>query len=413
LGWHFEADAAIRGAIGIARKENHSITAYFADFASNVYAINARSGKLIWRQRAGFDQQSGVTGSVAVFGGKVFVPITSAEVSMAARGDYRCCVSSGGVVALDAGTGAILWKYRVLPRAEPSGKNRKGLPAYGPSGAPVWCSPTVDARRGLLYIGTGENYSDPPTATSDAVQALDMNTGRLVWNFQATGGDTYNVACPALNNCPAKPGPDLDFGMAPILVKGKDGKDLLLAGQKSGVVYALSPDGGKLVWRTRIGKGGALGGIHWGMATDGKYVYAANADNVIAIDKRDTSVKRAPGVYALDVLTGKVIWGSPTPECHGNFCITGNSAAPAAAPGIVFAGSLDGHMRAYSSKDGAVLWDFNTVMDYKTVDSIEGRGGSIDGPAPVLAGDMLFVNSGYGMFGQGPGNVLLAFEVKK
>jgi polyvinyl alcohol dehydrogenase (cytochrome) len=199
--------------------------------------------------------------------------------------------------------------------------------------------------------------------------------------------------------------------MAPILVKGKEGKDLLLAGQKSGVVYALSPDGGKLVWRTRIGKGGALGGVHWGMATDGKYVYAANADNNIAIDKRDSSVKRAPGIYALDVLTGKLIWSSPTPACQGNFCITGNSAAPTAAPGLVFAGALDGHMRAYSSKDGRVLWDFNTITDFETVDSIKGKGGSIDGPAPVLADGMLFVNSGYGMFGQTPGNVLLAFEV--
>jgi polyvinyl alcohol dehydrogenase (cytochrome) len=335
------------------------------------------------------------------------------EVSTAERGDYPCCVSSGGVVALDAATGAVRWQYRVLPKAAPSGKNRKGQPAFGPSGAPVWCSPTVDAARGLLYIGTGENYTDPPTSTSDAVQALDMSTGKLVWNFQATAGDTYNVGCPLFNNCPAKAGPDLDFGMAPILVKGKEGKDLLLAGQKSGVVYALSPDGGKLVWHTRIGKGGALGGIHWGMATDGKYVYAANADNKIAIDNRDSAVKLSPGVYALDVLTGKLIWNSPTPACQGNFCNTGNSAAPAAAPGIVFSGSLDGHMRAYSAKDGKILWNFNTAADFETVDSIKGRGGSIDGPAPVLADGMLFVNSGYGMFGQKAGNVLLAFEVKK
>ncbi len=148
-----------------------------------------------------------MTGSVAVYGGKVFVPITSAEVSMAARGDYACCFSSGGVVALDAASGAILWKYRVLPKAQLSGKNKKGMPAYGPSGAPVWCSPTVDGARGLLYIGTGENYTDPPTATSDAVQALDMNTGRLVWNFQATAGDTYNVACPASIQLPGQGGP--------------------------------------------------------------------------------------------------------------------------------------------------------------------------------------------------------------
>jgi polyvinyl alcohol dehydrogenase (cytochrome) len=317
------------------------------------------------------------------------------------------------VVALDADTGKIIWTHRVLPQARPSGVNRKGKPAFGPSGAPVWCSPTVDKRRSLLYIGTGENYSPPSTKTSDAIQALDLNTGRLVWNFQGTTGDIYNLACPALNNCPPTPGPDLDFGMAPILVHSAGGRDILLAGQKSGEVFALEPSTGKAIWKKRIGKGGALGGVHWGMATDGTRLYAANADNPLALDLRDSSFNASPGLYALDVNTGKVLWYTPSPPCKAEkFCMAVNSAAPATVPGLVFAGGLDGHIRAYRSESGAIVWDYSTATPFQTVDGVAGDGGAIDGPAPVTSRGMLFVNSGYGMFGEKPGNVLLAFEVR-
>jgi polyvinyl alcohol dehydrogenase (cytochrome) len=186
-----------------------------------------------------------------------------------------------------------------------------------------------------------------------------------------------------------------------------------VAGQKSGVVYALSPETGKLIWQTRIGKGGMLGGIHWGMATDGKYVYATNSDNKVGIDKRDTSNKPSPGIFALELTTGKIIWETPAPACADKNCFSFYSASPAVIPGIVFAGSLDGHIRGYSTKDGKLLWDFNTAIDYETINGIKARGGSIDGPAPVMADGMLYVNSGYGMFGQMSGNVLLAFEVDK
>ncbi len=413
-GWHFSANAAIRGAIVTRRKGNATI-AYFADFSTTVYAINLSTGKQLWNTRAGLDPQSSVTGSVAVYGGKVYVPITSAEVGAAANGAYNCCFSSGGVVALEEVTGKEVWRHRVIEEpAKETGKKKNGKPFFGPSGAPVWCSPTVDAKRGLLYIGTGENYSYPATGTSDAIQALDLRTGKLIWNFQATTNDAYNVACPVFLNCPEKPGPDLDFGMAPILVTKKDGTDILVAGQKSGVVYALTPDKGKLIWHTRIGKGGMLGGIHWGMATDGKYVYAANADNSIAIDKRDSTIKPSPGIFALDLITGKLVWNEPAPACPDKKnCFPFNSAAPAVTPGIVFAGSLDGHIRAYSAKNGKILWDYNTARDYETMNGIRAEGGSLDGPAPVMVDGMLYVNSGYGMFGQAGGNVLIAFGVDK
>jgi polyvinyl alcohol dehydrogenase (cytochrome) len=413
-GWNFTADAAVRGAIS-AIDEGNKITAYFADYSTNVYAVDLRTGKLIWKTRSGYHPLSAVTGSVAVFNNMVFVPITSFEVVSAKNPDYDCCSSSGGVVALDATTGNIIWKYKVISEpARKVGKKKNGKDFYGPAGTPVWCSPTVDTKRGLLYIGTGENYSYPATNSSDAVQALDLKTGKLAWSYQGTQSDTWNLACPGDPNCPDKAGPDLDFGMAPLLIHQDDGNDILIAGQKSGVVHALST-GGKLLWKTRIGKGGGLGGVHWGMATDGKYVYAANADNLYAIDQRDSLLKATPGIYAIDIKTGKVIWESPAPACGSSVkgCVPANSAAPTAIPGIVFAAGLDGHLRAYSAKEGKIIWDFNTARDFETVNKIKGNGGAMDGPAPLVSNGMLFVNSGYGMFGEMPGNVLLAFEIQK
>ncbi|RYY22088.1 MAG: dehydrogenase [Chitinophagaceae bacterium] len=411
IGWEYTAAAAIRGAISILKSKN-DITAIFADYSSNVYAINVKTGKLKWNTRAGFEAYSQNTGSVVTYNGKVFVPIVSAEIGSAGLNNYECCTSSGGVVALNAETGKIIWTYRILPKAGETVKKKNGKSFYGPSGAPVWCSPTVDTKRGLLYIGTGQNYSDPATITSDALQAINMETGKLVWNFQATGNDAYNIACPVFLNCPTSDGPDLDFGMAPMIIKGADGKDMLIAGQKSGVVYALTP-AGKLIWKSRIGKGGKLGGIHWGMATDGTNVYACNADNPIALDKTNKDVQPSPGVYALNIKTGDTVWSARSTACAPDkVCINGNSAAPVVVPGIVFAGSLSGKLRAYSTFDGSILWEFDTAIPFETVNGIKGKGGSIDGPPPVVADGMLFVSSGYGMFGQASGNVLLAFETE-
>jgi polyvinyl alcohol dehydrogenase (cytochrome) len=412
IGWRFDASAAIRGAVFIDQKGS-SITAYFADYSSNVYAIDVRTGKLKWNKRAGFDAQSSVTGSVVVYQEKVIVPISSVEVAAAYRGDYPCCISSGGVVALDAINGKTIWQYRVVPKATQTGVKKNGTPSFGPSGAPVWSSPTIDEKRNLVYIGTGQNYSQPASKGSDAIQALDIKTGKLIWSYQATTGDMYNVACPYFDNCPDKNSPDIDFGMAPIIMKDQNGRDILVAGQKSGVVHALSPETGKPVWKTRVGKGGKLGGIHWGMATDGKTVFAANADNILALDTRDTTLKGSPGIYAINPSDGQVKWKFATPPCKDKKgCFPSNSAAPMVSNDIVFAGSTDGVIRAYATADGKLLWEFDTARVFETVNGIPGKGGSIDGPAPVVANGMLFVNSGYGMFGQAPGNVLLAFEAR-
>jgi len=413
LGWHVTASGGIRSGIVVVKQDN-SYTAYFADWATYVYAMDVRTGKILWSTKAGVGDLAMNTGTLTVFHGKVFVPLSSLEVLAATDGNYACCSTSGAVAALDSRTGKLLWYHRVIAEnAKANTIKKNGKSFLGPSGAPVWASPTVDIKRNLLYVGTGENYSLPATNTSDAIQAINMNTGKLVWNFQATQGDVWNMACPALVNCPTNQGRDLDFGMAPILVNGKDGTQRLLAGQKAGVVYALNPQNGQLLWKTRIGKGGALGGIHWGMAADSEKVYAANADNPIAINKDDSTLKPAPGIYALDIISGRLIWSSPTPaEPDVKQYLSVNSAAPAVTPGIVFAGSNDGYIRAYDTQDGRILWEYNTAHSFQTINGVAGKGGSLDSASPLLADGMLYVNSGYSLFGEKAGNVLLAFSVK-
>ena len=417
--WSFEADAMIRGAIAAGEGPKGRATAWFVDSRTNAYAVDLESGSLLWKQRVGWHAVAYGTGSPALHDGRLFVPVSSLEVAMAGDPRYECCTSSGAVAALDAATGEVLWYHRVIPGyPEETGKNGIGTTNWGPSGAAVWSSPTIDPARGLLYAGTGENLTHPVTETSDAILALELETGEPAWSFQGTTGDAFNMACTQAayrENCPDPPGPDLDFGMAPMLVTRPDGKEILVAGQKSGVVWALDPDDhGAVLWSTAVGKGSALGGIHWGMATDGRYAYAPNADRAAVIVDVHPERERSPGLYALDLMNGEVVWSAPPPDdaCRDRRrCLSSNSAAATAIDGVVFAGGLDGVIRAHSTVDGQVIWEFDTTQPVETVGGVPGRGGAIDGPGPVVAGGMLFVNSGYATFGQMPGNLLLAFGV--
>jgi polyvinyl alcohol dehydrogenase (cytochrome) len=419
--WTFAADSGIRGAILVGDDPDGRALAWFVDFRTTVYALDITNGTVLWKKRAGRHVEASNTGSPALHNGRLFVPISTMEVVVALDPTYECCTASGAVAALDAGTGELVWYHRVITE-DPvqTGKNSAGARLFAPSGAPVWSSPTIDVERGLVYVGTGENFTRPATSTSDSILAIDIDTGKLAWSFQALADDAWTMACGREYdaNCPEANGPDLDFGMAPILVTREDGKEMLVVGQKSGVVWALDPDDkGEVLWSTRVGKGGALGGIHWGMATDGRRVFAPVADrgdSVIVDVNPDRPV--SPGLYALDLKTGKQIWSTPAPTdtCLGKQgCFASMSAAPAAIPGAVFTGGLDGYVRAHSSDDGSLLWEYDTTGDFETVNGIAGHGGAIDGPAPVIAGGLVFVNSGYGMFGQMPGNVLLAFGVEK
>ncbi len=417
--WSFAADAGIRGAILVGEDVDGRSLAYFVDSRTSAYALDVAEGSLLWKTRVGWHPESSNTGSPALHDGRLFVPISTMEVVTAGNPAYECCTASGAVAALDAASGDVLWYHRVIPGyPEEAGRNAAGTQLYAPSGAPVWASPTVDVDRGLVYVGTGENYTHPTTSSSDAILALDMETGEVAWSFQATEADAFTMACMSARNrayCPVPAGPDLDFGMAPILVVRADGKEILVAGQKSGVVWALDPDAdGEILWSTRVGKGSALGGIHWGMATDGRLVYAANADRAAVIVDVNPERQPTPGLYALDLMNGDVVWSTvaPTDTCERRRgCFAANSAAPTVIPGVVFAGGLDGHIRAHSTEDGSVLWDFDTAREFETVNGVAGRGGAIDGPGPVIAGGLVFVNSGYGIFGQMPGNLLLAFGV--
>ena len=308
----------------------------------------------------------------------------------------------------------------------PTRMSPAGTQQYGPSGAGVWATPTIDEQMGALYVATGDNYSDPPTNTSDAVLAMDLKTGKLLWSAQLTSDDAFNSACsmPIPGNCPATHGSDSDFGQPPILLTLHAGKRALVIAQKSGMAYGLDPDAkGKMLWQTRVGKGGLFGGSQWGSASDEARVYVAISDLALSAVPDPKSTKgyrlvldphKGGGLYALDPRTGKIVWSAPATPCDASRtgCSPAQSAAVTAIPGVVFSGSVDGHLRAYSATTGRVLWDTDTARDFSTVNGKPAKGGSIDAAGPAVVNGMIFVNSGYGQWGGMSGNVLLAFSVQ-
>jgi polyvinyl alcohol dehydrogenase (cytochrome) len=413
--WWFDTPAVVRTAIVLARIEaepGSKLVAYFGDAAGTAYAVEAVTGKLLWTSKVDAHPAAVITGSPAVYSGQLYVPIASREEAYAIASAYQCCTFRGSVVALDGATGKQIWKsYTISEEAKPTKKNKVGTQLWGPSGAGIWSAPTVDAKRRLLYVTTGDNYSDPTTTGSDAFLAMDLESGKILWSRQMTAADAFTLACrmPDKTNCPDSNGPDFDFGAPPILVSLPNGRRALVAGQKSGIVYAIDPDkNGEVTWQTRVGKGGGLGGIEWGSAADQSHIYVALSDIAIPIDP-----KLGGGMFALSLETGDRVWYTPPPPtcAERKECSPAQSAAVTAIRGVAFSGSIDGHLRAYSTKDGAILWDFDTVGHHKTVNGVDASGGSLDGAGPAIGGGMLFVNSGYPVMGGMPGNVLLAFSV--
>jgi polyvinyl alcohol dehydrogenase (cytochrome) len=409
----FEAEGGVRTAISIGETKTGGLAAYFGDARGYVYAVDPANGKLHWKVK--IDDQPGarLTGAPTLYNGRLYVPVTPGEEGAAARPDYECCKGRGLVAALDALTGKPLWKTYTIPEgARKTQKNRVGTQLWGPSGAGVWSAPTVDVKRKTIYVATGNNYSLPPTDTSDAILALDMDSGQIKWSRQVTPGDTWNVGCNLgrdSSNCPDPEDPDFDFGASPILVELGDGRQLVLAGQKSGVVYALDPDQeGTIVWEQRVGKGGVRGGIEWGPAADNDMIYAAVSD-AVRLSASAFDPYAGGGLTALEIASGKKIWyASPAPCGDRRPCIPAQEAAVTVIPGVVFSGSMDGHLRAYSTRDGRVLWDYDTVREYTTVNGVTAKGGSIGNGGVAVVDGMLFTNSGYSNVM--PGNVLLAFS---
>lgn len=419
--WSFHSDAPVRTAISVTKS-----AIYFGDQRAHAYAVDATNGKLLWKDHVEEHFAAVITGAPLLHGGTLYVPVSSYEEALAPGPTYECCTFRGSLVALEASSGKQLWKtYTIADAAHPAAKNKAGLQLNGPSGAPIWSSPTFDEKRNAIYVSTGDNYSDPATKTSDAVLAFDAKTGKLLWSHQFTADDAYNTSCdtPGKLNCPADDGPDFDFGQSPVLVSVAGGKRVLALGEKSGMVYAIDPDHeGELVWKARAGQGGKLGGVQWGSAADRDHLYVAVSDMGLGaqLDPKSPAgyslvadPKKGGGLHAYELATGKEVWVAKPPDCGDRkHCSPAQSAAVTAIPGAVFSGSVDGHLRAYSSSTGEVLWDFDTAREFDAVNSGKARGGSIDGPGPVVVGGMLYVNSGYGQWGGMPGNVLLAFSIQ-
>lgn len=408
--WAFKARAGVRSPIVIDTTSRDVTRAYFGDVRATVYAVNAATGDLLWSRPVDDHPAARVTGSPALHQGRLYVPVASIEEAQGNNPTYDCCTFRGSIVALNASTGALIWKtYTIDAEPRPIGKNRGGSTRFGPAGAGIWASPTIDPKRGLLYAATGNMYTEPQQKTSDAVIAFALETGTIAWVAQVTPNDVFVVGCNQPNpaNCPVGDdlGPDFDFGNAPMLVTRNDGRDLIVIGQKSGMGFALDPDNrGSIVWQYRAGKGSALGGMEWGSAADGERAYFPVADG---------NQPTAGELHAVRLSTGERTWlASARPLLcgeRGRGCSPALLAAITVVPGAVFAGSMDGGVRAYSTTDGALLWEFDTNREFETVNAVKARGASINGPGPIVAGGMVFVNSGYGALGGRPGNVLLAF----
>ncbi|MGH1470985.1 MAG: PQQ-binding-like beta-propeller repeat protein [Cellvibrionaceae bacterium] len=429
LQWVYTSPAPLRTSAAFGTLPNGRQVIATSDVASTVHLIDATTGEGIWTQNVAVSQFSITTGTPVIFQDKVIVPVSQYEISLGANPKHVCCKSHGAVTALDVETGEKLWTAHTMPDAKPVRDRGDGQMIWGPSGAPIWGSPAIDEKRGLIYVGTGEATSEPAHKNTDAILAIDLKDGSIKWSFQATANDIFVMGCGPTRggpNCP-KPGTtvarDVDFGAQPIIAKNSKGKDIILAGQKSGTVWALDPDdNGKVIWRKDIGEGSPLGGIHWGIAFKDNHVFAPinRPYGFRPSANIDKSIK--PGMNAINIDTGEISWSyNAEPDCSGDrkermrSCKNniGFSGAPTIIDGAVVTGSLDGFLRAFNRSTGQLLWQFDTAQVFESINGIEAKGGSIDNASIVAANGYLFVNSGYGMFGQVPGNVMLAFKIKQ
>ncbi len=413
--WTFAASAEVR--TGIVLAEGERPLAVFGDILAKLYAVDAFTGELVWSLKADDHPSATLTGTPALVSDRLFVPVSSLEVIPAAEPDYPCCSFRGSVLALSVADGQELWRHYTIPEApQQTGTTKVGTAVLSPSGAPVWSSPAVDRKRNRIYFGSGENYSTPADGNSDAVFAVDMDTGERIWQMQSTAGDAWNVACMMEDNpnCPPERGPDFDLGASMILATLPHGKDVLAVGHKDGTVYVLDPDRqGEVMWSLRVGRGSIQGGIHFGMAAEDALLYAPINDmnDTRNGDFLDPDLAR-PGVHAIDLAERTVVWNRVQENRCGEereFCDPGVSAAITAAPGVVFAGHLDGVVRAYEQSSGDVIWSYDTTVAHTGVNGLTGRGGSMSGAGPAVAAGYVAVNSGYGLYFHEPGNVLLVF----
>jgi polyvinyl alcohol dehydrogenase (cytochrome) len=397
-----------------------------AGFDTTIHLLDAKTGAALWTKKTGTYSYSLTTGTPVVLADRIIVPMSQYEIAVAARNDQVCCNNHGYVLSLSPKDGSQQWRYDTMPDAGPIRDRGDGKMLYGPSGAPIWNSPAIDQKHRLIYFGTGEANSPPTHKNTDAIIAIGLDDGKERWSFQATGRDIYLSGCgPApkatqLNCVSDTVYRDVDFGVSMIIGHTRANQDALFAGQKSGTVWAMEPATGKVLWRQALGTGSPLGGVHWGMALDGDTIFApiSFVGGALPGETVDVSTIKS-GMYALSAATGQVKWSfATTPDCTGDrqarvpSCarMYGFSTAPTVIDGAVIEGGLDGYLYVLDGKDGKQLWKFDTATSFQGINGVAGKGGSIDAASISAGGGLLFVNSGYGMFGETPGNVILAFR---
>jgi polyvinyl alcohol dehydrogenase (cytochrome) len=410
--WTYKAQAGVRTAMSVApyRSANgqRGNAVYFGDGRANVYAVDAQTGTQLWTTKIETHASAGITGAPIVHDGRLFIGTQGlGEEGRGSTGGYACCTFRGSLTALDTSSGAVLWRTYTIDETRPRAKNKEGVQMFGPAGGGIWSAPSVDVKRGLVYASTGNAYADPAQQMTNAVIAFDQRSGAVRWHKQLLPADNWAMGCQATNPdnpaCPEVLGPDYDFSATPMLARS-GGKDLIVIPQKSGIAYALDPDKqGAIVWQQTFGKASGLGG-QWGGAVDGTNFYTGT-NGFLAPDPG--------GMTAIALSDGHIVWQAPPqPLLCGEKkpgCGPGQGAAVTAIPGAVFSGAHDGGMRAYSTKDGSILWLFNANRDFDTVNGVKANGASMDGPGAVVVDGMLYFNAGYGGLVGKPGNVLLAF----
>jgi polyvinyl alcohol dehydrogenase (cytochrome) len=414
--WQFPADSEIRTGIVISPWDKGDRSAkpllYFAD-ESNVYALDAVSGKEVWRRKPDNHPRTLLTAAPVLYKDTLLIGLSSVEELASLK--YECCTFRGGVVAYAARTGKELWRSFTVDPPKIQGKNAAGSNKWAPSGAAVWSAPAIDVERNQLYIGTGDNYSRPSTVTSDSIIAMDLKNGKIRWVYQATKDDVWNTGClwGQRELCPEPEGPDFDFGAAPVLARSDSGVDIVVGAQKSGYVYGINPDTGKLIWKTKAGRGGTTGGIEFALASANNSVFVGVVD---FDDGKQSPEPLRPGLYSLDLLTGKYIWKRPDSweTCRGRtLCIPGIYAALTVTSQLVIAGNTDGWLRIHDAATGELLWHYDMTESVTTVGGGEASGGSMGGPTAAVPLDgKLIVPTGYGLAQYAPGNVVLVFDTK-
>jgi polyvinyl alcohol dehydrogenase (cytochrome) len=423
--WSFKSPAVVRSGImiGPLKPGSNRIAAFFGDIRGFAYALDASTGALIWRAAADNHPLARVTGNPRLYEGRLYVPLASLEEDESRTPQHICCTFRGAVTAFDSETGRQVWKSYTIPQ-EPKviKRNSVGVDYMGPSGAGVWTTPIVDTKRRALYFGTGNSFSEPAT-TSDSIMAMDLDTGKILWWRQALANDVWHGGCaqtipgrpPAANqggrgrggnqppypadNCVDKTGPDWDYAASPNLATMPDGRTVIIASPKQAVVRALDPDkNGATIWEQDIarGIGGGVGETVFGGAIDGQTIYFG--------------LQLGNGLVAMDLATGVEKWFRPLQNPEAMAMHRGIVAAVSVIPGVFFAAGMDGILRAVSPTDGSPIWEFNTAQEFKTVNNVPAKGGSVGAGGPTIANGMVFVGSGYVGFQNGvPGNVLLAF----